>query len=278
MSRAFQTWGMNRETAALLILTLAAPPASSSQAGYRNIAKEFSQSALKHGAVKVAVLPFAEADGRASGSAARVAERLTTDMVRIGRVQVVERSLLGNVPDAVVTGSVYRNGDKLDIYARLIEPGTGRVLSARHARVEREWTDDIQVPAMEMAGRALAVPVPGLLRDSLGERDCGDAGETLERMERSILQLKARYWASRMSAPGFSSRALISNPGSEILDRGLRSRFYELLGFWRSRGEAAGLTAGERETLLGAMRRMAALAETCGGSLPELERSIRQME
>lgn len=270
---------MNR-TSAILLLTfgIVQPAAPAQAAGYRNIARDFSRAAAKHGAVKVAVLPFADAGGRASGSAARVVERLTTDMVRQGGVEVVEQGLLAKVPDAVVTGKIYRNGDQIDVYARLIVPDTGRVLSAGHARVERDWMDDIQVPALDVAVPALEVPVPGLLRDSLSRRDCGRAGEELERMERSILQLKARYWAARSIAPGFSSRSLISNPGSEIPDRGLRSRFYELLRFWRSRGAAAALTPREHEGLLTAMRRMAALAETCGGSLPELERSLRQME
>ena len=54
----------------------------------------------------------------------------------------------------------------------------------------------------------------------------------MDSIERSILDAKARYWAAKIKEPDFSYASLTSNPGSEISNPRLRTRFYDLMKAW----------------------------------------------
>ncbi|MFN3966549.1 MAG: hypothetical protein ACK4JE_02485 [Endomicrobiia bacterium] len=64
---------------------------------YDKLAKELSDSASLLEKPKVAVLPFSYADGRKSPGGSIVSERLTTRIVKLKKLQVIERQLLDKV-------------------------------------------------------------------------------------------------------------------------------------------------------------------------------------
>lgn len=156
---------------------------------FKGIAKELSRNAQKQGIARVAVLPFEPLDGSSSRDGWTIAEKLTTQLVRAGRVKAVERSLLRKVldeqslsrtglmeataakrlgavfsVDGIVTGSFVTLGSRVVINARLIDVETGLIVHACESAVDREWFDvslDAAVPAG--AGRQCAhAPAPGL--------------------------------------------------------------------------------------------------------------------
>lgn len=261
---------------AAALLLLASPGAHAGDA-YRSLAREFSRAGAKAEIRRIAVLPFASVDGSRSLDGEGVAERLTTQLIRAGRPQVVERRLLERVmeehrlmstglirqaeikrlgellsADAVLTGSLFETKGRLEIHARLIEVETGRALHAAQAEVEPDWALTARVPSLEVAPPAFEVPAPLFLRDAIGSRgsvDCADAEARLEVLERGSLGLKARFWAARLREPGFSPAELKRNPGSEIADPELRARFYGLLRAWSAAQASPELTAAERRML-----------------------------
>src|SRR5690348_9677158 len=109
---------------------------------FKVIAKELSNAAKSAGIVRVAVLPFTSIGDADSGDGQNISEALMTQVVRLGKVQVVERSLLSDLMeenhlgqtgmidpsmrkkigrifsvDAIITGSFMADGGKIIINA-----------------------------------------------------------------------------------------------------------------------------------------------------------------
>lgn len=163
---------------AVLGASLAAVPAAAD--GYKAIAKEFSRGARKAGIERVAVLPLTPTDGSDPGAGWSIAERITTQLVRGGRVKAVERGLLRQIMeehylgktgiidqaalrqvgkilsvDAVVTGTFVSRGRKLAANIRLVHVESGLILAACERTVEREWSQSArreEVPIYAGAG------------------------------------------------------------------------------------------------------------------------------
>ena len=205
--------------------------------------------------------------------------------------------------DALVTGTVLPLKDgSLEINARLIDASNARVLSVGIGKVEMDWSespfDDFSpwgvrippTPAVDWGGFAqgftgttlaspgapVEVPPPSVpragfaamqeWRDSLnagGLLSCDRAAERADVLQRSIMELKARYWALRLRDRGFSADSLTKNPGSEILDAELRARFYSRLRALHEMPSLAPLTRGETDTLSRREREARRLLETC---------------
>jgi len=151
--------------------------------GFKAVARELAQGARRAGISRVAVLPFEPADRSGSREGWSIAEQLTTQIVRSGRVQAVERALLqklldehklertgivaadsvrrlGEVfsADGIVSGSFINRGAHVRINARLVNVETGLIVAACAAEVEREWFD---VPLAEEPGAGFVyVPAP----------------------------------------------------------------------------------------------------------------------
>lgn len=272
------------------VLLLATGTASAEP--FRTMAKELSRAAQRAGIARVAVVPFESGDAAGEREGKTIAEKLTTQLVRIGRVRTIERSLLGKVleelrlgrtgllqrsglkragevlaVDAIVTGTFVPLGNQATVAARLIEVETGMILAAVERRAEREWHDPL-----ELSGKLaplpldpyafggpdgepplLPPPAPGSLaelfpvegaRDSLSGDRCRDAAERVDRMEASILDLKARYWASELKA-GLKVASLKFNPGSTITDPLLKRRFYDQMKEWYARPTIPPMTPHE---------------------------------
>ncbi|MBI3552674.1 MAG: hypothetical protein HY077_09145 [Elusimicrobia bacterium] len=247
------------QTLAVLVglLLTGAFPAPVRADDYSRVAGELSKAAVRHGKRRVAVLPFQEGGGRGGSGGLFVSEKITGPLLNDERLEVVERTLLQSVlkeqrlqlsgaadprsikelgkvlgVEAIVTGTLLNlKDDRVELNARLIDAETARVLWVASARVQKEWAEtlvgdvfDIQVP-----------PLGGFetndMRDSVAgdETNCLSARSRAADIDRSLIDLKARYWAARLRSPGFSRSALKTNPGSEIEDADLKADFYAKL-------------------------------------------------
>ncbi|MFA6030019.1 MAG: FlgO family outer membrane protein [Elusimicrobiota bacterium] len=129
---------------------------------YRRLAEDLADP-LGKGDRRIAVLPFRDLESHDSNAGLKVAEALTTRLYRRKGLQLVERSLLDKVldehrvegsgafdeaslqrlgrlagADAVVVGTLTGlDAENAEINARVVEMGTGRMLSAARARVPR---------------------------------------------------------------------------------------------------------------------------------------------
>lgn len=146
-----------------LVLSLIFCGVAASADPYRGLAKGFSRAAAAAGVLRVAVLPLSPVDGSDATEGRLPAERLTTQLSRVGKVQVIERSLLQPLmkeqflgqtgaldvktlarigrlaqAQAVLTGTFAAVGDTLEINVRLINVETGVLISADQATLKRE--------------------------------------------------------------------------------------------------------------------------------------------
>lgn len=273
--------GVGLVIAAAAALLLGAAPAPCEDFGAA--AERFARLAEKSGVGRVSVLEFTPRGGAERSEAEYVGELVSHHLAGRKKPALIERSQLEKVlkenkasfqpgtldeiltVDAVVTGSVFAGaGGKLKVMIRLIDVRSGRVLAAARAEAEREWPDFPEVPQQQLSfdappsfspsrsAVAQAYRPPADLRDSpAGDRggDCAARGRRLAELNSGLVDEKARYWADRMSAPGFSARNLTRNPGSEIADAATKARFYSLLtSYYRDGGYAP--PSGEKQKAL----------------------------
>lgn len=133
---------------------------------YEKMAVEISSAALRLGIGKIAVLPFCYADSTSSvkdGSV--ISERLLTQLVKIGSLQISERSQLEKIlielklensgaidsssaknigkvlgAEALLSGTLVATTDgKVEINARLISTEDAKALCAFASKVDRDW-------------------------------------------------------------------------------------------------------------------------------------------
>lgn len=247
--------------------------------GFQSLALDLSKAARSTGVERLAVLPFIPADGSKTREGWNIAEKLTTQIVRTGKVQVVERSLLPAVMDeqklaqtgaidsttrrrigrllaggVIVTGSFVTRGREVVVNARLIDIETGVILGAAERSAERDESDMFaadSAAAFWVAVPELNVPAPAFpkddmedVRDTPSDTFCDGAAERVDRLETLILDLKARYWAIRLKN-GTSLADIKVNPGSTITDPILKKNFYARMQYWYEVNSIPPLTATE---------------------------------
>jgi len=267
-------------TAALAIACAFTVPAVASADGCKDLSVRIARSALENSMRKIAVLEFTSKGGAEKSETAYVAEKMGIHLSGSKTVALIERSLLEKVLkearlsssaggaldkaeilrnilsiDAVVTGTVFADGDKLKVLARLIEIKTGRVLLAAEGetgRLAMEASDDLfrsmeppEVPFPELPAEwntAGALASRMAFRDAVADpsaESCSGRRRMVKRMNEELVDAKARYWAIKMKTPGFTRQSLTKNPGSEIEDPEVKGRFYKLLtAYYRSSGDA----------------------------------------
>ena len=225
-------------------------------------AADLVRVAVKQGRRHVAVVPFRDTSGNLSRDGAIISERLVAYLTEGGALDVVERSHLeavmeelrlgitGGVDpatvkrlghflgvDAIVTGSAVQLTDnEVEVHARLIDVETARVLWAATARVPKDWSDFENASIWAV----VAPPIPVFpeerrrpdWHDGLRSATAFPAAPVCDSTDDRVIETRARYWALRLRDPGFSNASLRFNPGSEILDPGLRDRFYSRLRAW----------------------------------------------
>lgn len=272
--------------AGALTVALCASPARAID-DLQTLAKTMASSASAHRIRRVAVVPFTAPRGSASYDGAIVSERLVTQILARGGLDVVERRYLEKIleeqrlgafgimdpgtvktlgkvlgVDAILTGSVTPlRGERVEINARLINAETAQILAAAGAVTVKDWEER---PVADDLSTWI-VPVPELPDDgSMWKHQGVSCLSSLDALEKRLLDFKARYWAERLKDPQFSLRSLNRNPGSEIRDPELRAEFYRRL---RERYDAPArtpLTADERAELGRGLQELKTLSGICG--------------
>ncbi len=175
-----------------------------------------------------------------------------------GIIDAAAARKLGRVlsADAIITGTFSTENDSININARLINTQTGDILAARegfmpltHTQMKDALSDikPFAQAAMFVDVPELDVPAPQIRetanffeKTAAGKTDCSDAFARVDALEKSILDIKARYWAIRLKN-GLDLRSLTANPGSTISDPELKRNFYQKLNYYyyEKNGEAS---------------------------------------
>lgn len=279
-------------------LSLLCATASGAGNAYGRLSDSIAEAARAGGVEKLAVLNFSAKAGTERGEAEYVSEKIASGLAGRKRPALIERSALETLikearlssaasgadadkaalreifsVDAVVTGSVFSAGSKLKIIAKLIDIKTGRVLLSREEETEREWPQfsamwDLDLPEFAPAGGSGMQPLKfSDLRDAVADSkdlSCGERWKQTGAKNLLLLDAKARYWAGRMKEPGFSISSLTRNPGTEIADRGLKSKFYRLLSDYHGEEGSPRQGAAEREEVMNLMTVEKKLMDECG--------------
>lgn len=254
-----------------------------------------AKSAREKGITTVSVLGFTPKGGVGADEAEYISEKMGVLIAVQGKPAVIERTQLEKVlreatlssvaggardlemmfsVDAVVTGAVFAAGDKLEVFVKLIEVRSGRVIAAARAEEERDWRRQSFPASRPVIRSAVPAGVPADLRDAPspveGDRSCRSRMEKLVRLNAELVDEKAGYWAARMREPGFTAGKLTRNPGSEITDPETKVRFYKLLGIYHREGGPAP-SPSRLPALMNLMKEEKLAADECGsGPLPGL--------
>jgi hypothetical protein len=164
--------------------------------------------------------------------------------------------------EAVVSGSFVSSGG--DSLARpvLVLTATGEPRQGPEFRVPR----DVSVPAPRLFVDPPAIPLEELpeLRDAVVDyHPCMNASLLIDELEASILDLKARYWASQLSK-GVNMSAIKFNPGSTITDPDLKREFYARIKAWTRQKDIPELSPTEIKEFAEADEEAIRLARLCG--------------
>ncbi len=138
---------------------------------YKDLAAELSESSRHLKNPKVAIIPFSYYDKRKSSDGDIISERLTTYIVNLGKLEVVERSQLEKVlkelnfemtgtvdnqttqqvgkilgVDAIITGSLIpKKENEIEVNARVISTETAKIIIATTVEVEKDWESEEEV-------------------------------------------------------------------------------------------------------------------------------------
>ena len=274
-----------------LLAAAAGSPAMAFADDTAALAQSLGDAAARKSVKRVAVIPFVGPRGTSSYSGSVLSARLVTVLLSRGGLDVVERPMLESIlseqklglfgvmdpatakavgkvlgVDAILTGTVVElRGDKAELNARLIHVETAQVLAAATARIPKDWDEP-----SDIASADVLVPVPSLgsgapalaWRDSLNDGEDACAARE-NRLERELLDLKARFWVAKLKDPTFTAARITRNPGSEIRDPGLRDEFYERLRALYYSGDATPLSGQERASLANGLEDLRALTRSC---------------
>lgn len=277
---------------ALLLLAAAAETAPAADA-MRGLGRELADAARSAGLRRVAVSRLDSSRGSQDGEGALLTERLTTALVRSGKVQAVERSLLPKLMeerslsrtgaleadgtesarlsrvDGIVMGTYRTSGKVVRLVLRVVDSRTGVIVGAVEGELEREGEsvvadmDPFNVPAPLIGGSSGFEHEDA--RDAVADAAsrCAGAEARINKLEESILDIKARYWARRLKE-GLVASELKVNPGSTIPDPLLKARFYDALRRRFSEDGPEPLTADEVSRFVKADGEAYSLHQECG--------------
>ena len=275
-------------TSAAFALLLAAPSAMAGD--FDKLAAQLAAGAKAHGRSRIAILPFQVIGGKGSTSGRIVSERLVGPLMAGGGVEVIERAMLESVMreqqlqfsgvvdaksvkeigkilnvDAVVTGTVIAlKDDRVEVNARLIDAESAKILFAAEIKVEQDWNESLFDDA-SWAGVAIP-PLPNFdlaTNANAAEWGCMGVPDQIDDLERSVTDLKARYWAKKLR-DGLDGASLKRNPGSEIRNTEIRAQFYKNLKVHTSAAEPD-MTDEEYSRLKSTLERIAHLNDSCRG-------------
>jgi hypothetical protein len=167
--------------------------------------------------------------------------------------------------DAVITGTVVAlKDDRVEVNARLIDAQSAMVLMAAETKVEQDWNESLFDDAAWGGAAFPAVPSFDLASNaSAADWGCMGVPDRVDELERSVTDLKARYWAAKLRA-GLDGASLKRNPGSEIRNPDIRADFYKSLKA-HSSADGPALNDDEISRLKNALERIAHLDDSCRG-------------
>jgi len=241
MKPAFHTKGgggkmvLGKRGWAALALAAILPGNAAAFGGFAKIGRSFSRAAFRAGIPRVAVLPFRPLDGSDSREGLIIAEEITQEIAKRGRVQLVERALLSGIMGehqlglsgaldreslariekllqarAVVTGTYIIERNRIEVFARLVDIETGALLAARSYSRKRRFFTAAREPPLVREEREL--------RDSLAADPCAGAEERITSIEESVFSLKVRYWAEQVRREGSSLMDTWYNVSDTMID------------------------------------------------------------
>jgi len=286
------------------VCALICSPAVACAAGYKELSARILKCAEINMLKKIAVLEFSARGGAGKSDTEYAAEKIGLYLAGSKKTALIERALLARVLketqlssaaggmgdnaeilknilslDAVVTGTVFPDGEKLIVLARVIELKTGRVILAAEAEAERLPSDlfdgsfagmeppDVPFPELPMDWNSEPAAAQASFRDAVADnksQSCPDRRSLLTKLNAGLVDTKARYWAIKMKAPGFSMQNLKKNPGSEIGTPDVKARFYKLLAAYFKSGEAAPLEPEKISAVLDLMEMEKRISDECG--------------
>jgi len=185
--------------------------------------------------------------------------------------------------DGIVTGSFATlSSGKALINARLINVENGVIVAACEATVDRDGfgpPNSGPGPSQEQLAEVFALPPqppaaaePALLppaaevmddlKDAVATLSCAEAPAEVDRLERSILDVKTRFLALQLKK-GLNLSAFKDFPGSDITDPRLKQAFYDRIRSWYRKSRIPELSAPEFQRLLSADTEALALAKDC---------------
>ncbi len=175
-----------KESSVIAAAVLACAPLSRA-GGFEAMAKTLSYAARGAGISQVAVVPFSSVDGQPGDDGRVISENLITRMVHLGKVSVVERSMIKKLmaedlldqtgavaPSSVqepgkmlaakgiVTGTFHDTGDGVIVNARLIDVETGVILAAAEREVDENQFGDSSSAGFGGEGGTIWVAAPRL--------------------------------------------------------------------------------------------------------------------
>lgn len=239
-----------------------------------SLGRDFAGAARAAGVGRVALGRFEAGPGAAAARGAQLESRLLTALVRDGRITVVERDAVPQLmaeralgesgalepsgpngtrlaaAQAMVLARYDVDGAGTRVSARLVTVDSGVVLAAADA-VEDEPAGSPRLPA---APRLTMDPVfdPGA--------GCIDAARRADALVKSVLDLKARYWASSLE----TGRLVAPQAGAGFSDPSLRAAFEFRFRDWLSRGRVPELSSEEVKRFVAADGEAFALRQNCG--------------
>ncbi|OGS48340.1 MAG: hypothetical protein A3J79_02840 [Elusimicrobia bacterium RIFOXYB2_FULL_62_6] len=265
---------------AAAVSVFAGIPSWAAKGPYRFMASTLADSAKSRKKQRVVVAGFYTESGRTSRSCSIVASRLASELAARPNLELIERGKAGaqragsnGVLDAAaikkigtatgaqaaVTGTVIELGDgKIEVSARLVDAGSGRVLKSITTTIRKDWEKKKSGEFgelnfnEEMDMDALEEMIPDA-PDTAGapEADtCGKLSDEEVALVRQCVELKARKTAFDMKSGALDMHKLTRNPGSEIKDSVLKSHFYSRMNDWYKSDQLVQLTPAEDAILI----------------------------
>ena len=219
-----------------------AVPAHADGSDMKRLARELGDAARSAGLRRVAVVPLESARGGSDGRSPALTERLLVSLVRDGRLQAVERGLLGKLADEIsldktgavrdgarrevklatvdglVLGRYESDGRRVHVFIRVVDSQTGVIAAAADASFadEAPSSDPFDVPVPILHGDFPALDGEEL-HDAPAGNQCAGAAGRVDALQQKVLELKSRYWAFRLRL-GVQGSEVTVNPGSTIPD------------------------------------------------------------
>ncbi len=259
----------------LLVLATMMPAPAFAATGFDGLARELADGARTAGLTRIAVARLEPAGVRDDGRGQALTEQLTLALVRGGRVQTVERSLLGKLADemkldrtgavagasdreaklasadALIVGRYEISEGRIHLYARVVEAQTGIIVAAAGTDLSEE---DAPVLRDAIASPEARAEVAGV--------DCSAASERVAAVQEDMIELKARYWAFRQRL-GANEYAARTDARQTIPDADQRSRYEDALASWTAADEIPPLSGTEIARLNESQARARELVRSC---------------